>query len=436
MFNVLGLVGWFLVLIPTSKAEDSTLNQLKLIQQQLFQSSSHNSSTLIRQKCLNQYGQQSFISPYLSNMEPVLLCSVPVTESQWGNRIGEYFEAIACADIVGIHFIDTSNDLVKDIPSIRMHTHPIKLNHGNTSEITSIRELLLSTCPELKRFPYVQRGAWNRRISLIREVFTGILTQSFPSAYSQQLPAHTFDIISSPIPVISPNHLLPLIPNAAILFRCKDILLGDPRTHPYGFVNYNVYQQLIKQNATSIYILSEPLNYLHNSSLSSLNIALCMKLTTALKDHLSVYFPTAVIALRRGHAMDSIAMLSFTPTVICAPSTFCLWPGIASNQSVFFAPGLVIKTMPFISANFHWLLEPHFIRLGGVVRESYHNKYVNFSKANRLNATVQYVLDVLMKPVTLQDFQSVHELKEDGVYLCGHSGGLPCRQNTTNHTID
>jgi hypothetical protein len=55
--------------------------------------------------------------------------------------------------------------------------------------------------------------------------------------------------------------VVPLIPDACILFRCADILHHQKSFSPYGILSYNIYPMIIPLSVKTIYILTEPLNY-------------------------------------------------------------------------------------------------------------------------------------------------------------------------------
>ena len=72
--------------------------------------------------------------------------------------------------------------------------------------------------------------------------------------------------------------------------------------------------------------------------------------------------------------------------LICSASTFCLWPGIASSQTVYFpSTGYIDSLSPTqlcrhnISENFKWIIDPKI--------------YNNFTK----NSTVEEILTTLRK---------------------------------------
>jgi hypothetical protein len=285
-------------------------------------------------------------------------------QQQWGNKMAVYFEAVACADIAGHHFVtgtrfDPHDKLVHGFPVVIPHPDPLPSGEESTA-------LFRRSCPNLIPYPFVKAGAWNQRPLLLRKLINNAIQQAYPDADSSVLPLNTFDYLNNKSFLLEPS--LPLIPDVAILFRCKDILRGTGRL--YGFLNWNVYRLLLKHiKPKTIYILSEPLDYLSSSSNSSASVN-CRHISTAMVDYLTELHPSALVAVRRGHAYDSVVMLARAKIVISAPSTFTVWPGLANPNKVFFHPGNVIEFQPFLSETFYWIPYPTAIRLGRYVNEN------------------------------------------------------------------
>ncbi len=388
-----------------------------------------------RTQCLNDLKKTpltSWSSKYIDQTkEPTFICQYPLTEEGLGNRIGEYFEAMACSSLHGMHFINTYN--LPPMPNITMDA----LNHSTASNsffyhfpmvmknidpsIPSMNinreglyEGFMSKCPKLTTYPHEGKGAWVERIDLIANTLTDIVDKTFPNIMTKQyIPRLTFDNItfgSRYIPRAS--HLdetkLPLIPDAVILFRCKDILVSFP-THPYGFLRFDIYKKLIPRNVSTIYVLSEPLDYRQKRYSDNFSINTCVRLGHDLIGYLANSFPRALITLRRGYPFESFAMMSVASTVICAPSTFCFWPAFMNNnhhfvgtkkshRRVYIAPGRLFQYQPFISNSFHWLVKPLVLRL--VTRDEV--------------KTIKYedIWKKLARPVTRDDIVFANEFKQ------------------------
>jgi hypothetical protein len=156
---------------------------------------------------------------------------------------------------------------------------------------------------------------------------------------------------------------MPVIPDAAISIRCIDVLLGHTEQYsPYGFLNFNVYKQIIPIDASTIYIFTEP----HFHGKTEVMEEVCLDIMTTLVVFLDHYYPNALVALKRAHQAEAIIALSHAPIVICPPSTFCIWPAMANVNNVHFAiSGLLMSHRPlFVADNWDWIAYPHVHQFG------------------------------------------------------------------------
>lgn len=282
--------------------------------------------------------------------------------SQWGNKIAYYFEGAACADISGHHFyhefVHEPEDKFYDGMQ-KVFLHPRPRPSGNTTA-----ELFKRSCPLIYPWPFVHPGAWNQRPLLIRKLLNQGIDHAYPTAHTDYWDYNTFDVVNNR--TVLHEKSLPAIPDAAIVFRCRDIL-HHGHAQPYGFVNFNFYSKVLPIDVQTIYILSEPLSYLRHSE-EDAPAHICIHLVQEKIKFLENLYPNALIGVRRGYVYDSVLMLARAKTVICAPSTFCLWPGIANPNPVYFIPGNVIRFHPFLSESFYWVAYPPAIHLGDVRR--------------------------------------------------------------------
>eukprot|EP01032_Pedospumella_encystans_P012514 gene12514-14474_t len=277
--------------------------------------------------------------------------------------VSTYFEALACSDITGIHFVHRRPPIKGDeqaikffsaFPTVRVHPKTKATNFfflGNTWR---------KTCPAIWPHPHTWAGAWNQRPALIADVIHTAIKAVFEDVKTATVPVESFTHI---VPAKSAGSHLPLVPSAAIMFRCVDIL-HYVEGQPYGFLNFNVYTQLIPKNVTTIYVLSEPLNYMDHASSNQKN---CKEIGDFLVTFLHTQFPASTVALRRGFPIDSVAIMANTPMLISAPSTFALFPGIANPNKVYTTAGLLYFDTPYLGDNFKWIKSPALIYPGSHV---------------------------------------------------------------------
>lgn len=106
----------------------------------------------------------------------------------------------------------------------------------------------------------------------------------------------------------------------------------------YGLINYAHYRRIIPKDVGSIGILTQSLEA--NCTQWTTRRAECqfVPLCQIVTDHLATYlraaFPSAEVSVRAGEPVPMVyTRLVFAPVAtICNPSTFCLWPTIASNS--------------------------------------------------------------------------------------------------------
>jgi len=269
--------------------------------------------------------------------EPIFVSELELKESMLGNRLGHYFETLACAQIAGLHLIfiefTPSKDILFNVSMVIRHPQPA---NSRDEAITMVQR----HCNSGQTFPWSQADSiLYKNISIIKSHFENILQlilnlkhnqtniQDLPSNF---LSSNTFStVVQNQIPLDIPS--LPFLPSVSILLRCSDVL-SHHGTSPYGFVNWHNYLSLIPRNSSHVYIHSEPLNYKGSEQ----SAHFCNNLTQELVFFISRHFRKSVIAVRRGFALDGLVQLSLANLTICSPSTFCLFPALYQQHSVAF----------------------------------------------------------------------------------------------------
>ena len=97
----------------------------------------------------------------------------------------------------------------------------------------------------------------------------------------------------------------------------------------YGLLSFHTYTSLIPATVKDIYIIGEPLHYCPPGS-STCCAEVCFNVTRAITDFLAPRYPNTTILVRRGFAFDGFAQLALAKTVVCSPSSFCFFAGIAN----------------------------------------------------------------------------------------------------------
>ena len=115
--------------------------------------------------------------------------------------------------------------------------------------------------------------------------------------------------------------------------RCGDIL--QYRHHrEYGFSKYWVYADTITSSVKSIGIFSAPTDPEVCRGRDCNHLATCKALLEDLRSFLQETYPTSKVTVRNG--LDEIYIDTYSRMVLadgffCNPSTFCLYPAIAST---------------------------------------------------------------------------------------------------------
>jgi hypothetical protein len=303
-----------------------------------------------------------------TNNEVIMIIQNDLAEAYFGNRLGRYLEAVSCCDLVGIHYLNTgiteSSSFFDAFPSIVVHKSPIK-------DINYAQKAVAEQCPMLTSWPWDHAGAWNRRVSSISKIIAHAIDTSHPHAANHTIKPRSFSTIRTGSTIITAGEsesdaltevMLPLIPDAALVFRCVDLLTFIAPI-PYGFINFNVYSHYIPADAKTIYVLSETMHYEGNVDHSA-RAESCVNMSLSLLQHLSEKFPSATVALRRGHALEHFIMVQKAPTVVCPPTTFCFFAAMAGSNNAYFQESALVNVRPFVRDNFYYIASPELMLFG------------------------------------------------------------------------
>lgn len=290
-----------------------------------------------------------------------------------GNFLGSYLELITCTEsnklpIVFVfpqHYRDltiyTENNkltsieyFIQQLPVIRLHRrHHASLHdssyidykqqqqqqHHNTTRLIYDTELvyndLIKSC-SCKEYCWEHSNSkWYLHVKLVKNILSSSFEKYFDrnnnTNFKQMMNIAftTKTVIATMGDGYLRNHRYPVVPDVLIHFRCSDIVRATSATG-YGFLNFNVYLELIPRGTRLVYILSDPV---HRGT----DGAICGQLIEALIEFLSVRFPSAeVLAERGGDMIRNFAQIAFANTTICSASTFCLFPALASNGTAYF----------------------------------------------------------------------------------------------------
>jgi len=308
---------------------------------------------------------------------PTLNYQMALPSSRIGNFLGFYFEALSCASIVGMHF-KANNDgqliahferfVNSQIKEDRIQTFVSALPHSVEISSPSLNQSFyldrMKTYCQCDAFCYqYYSGAWRHKVDMIGSVFTNALANVLWKTY--EIPMETILLFGSEslrgvkleksknVEIITQGTesatSLRLIPDTTLHVRCSDIMVIPDQA--YGFLPFEVYKSLIPPATKLLYILSDS----HHRANEG---AICKVILTSLMEYLTPLFPsTSIVLIRGGSQLTSMTQMVFSNVTVCSASTFCFWPALASNNTVYYPLTSMILngTTPKLTSQFHWI---------------------------------------------------------------------------------
>lgn len=320
-------------------------------------------------------------SQSLSSLHQTLVYPFCLTTQELGNKLGNYFTEVGCAETSGLHFVTVHKqwDLLNAF-------HNIPPSVGNDSNSVPPRNSLSTSNPRLAflnglpdiivhanpapdentalanvhreckctRYCWQDRGApWVKIIPSIRKYMRAAI-----SSYLETLPKDSTTSVSPDTDFSSsaPGTRLPLIPDVAIQYRCGDNI---GFSYMYGILPFTAFLSRIPKEGTRfIYVLSDHPTRASHSPYSSR----CQTILERLFNYLKIHYPDATIVVKRGGDLFlDYARLAFANVTICSASSYCLWPSLANTGTVHFPLSSLVAgadsmaLAPNLSSNFHWI---------------------------------------------------------------------------------
>ena len=301
----------------------------------------------------------------LSHGQPILVNSPCLGSDSMGNYLGSYFESISCSYLSGLHYVAVAKvyePLSKHASSAFISHLPDFVKHNSTVAPSKARKSIMTNCRCDCSCHEHPGAAWTKSLHIIRPMFfEALLFHLNDPSTPRETTVNGTDISSEAV-----GSVLPLIPDAAVHYRCGDNFVGD-----YGFLPFRAIKDKIPLSSRTIYVLAETRNRktVEKQHLSSK----CDAILYSLWKHLCHHFPKAKVVVKRGDDIYiDMARLTFAKTTICSVSTFCLWPAIASNGTAYFPrTNLILRGTVSASLGFKWILSP------SVVLGALYTKYKN-----------------------------------------------------------
>mmetsp|Transcript_32282 Transcript_32282/g.30777 ORF Transcript_32282/g.30777 Transcript_32282/m.30777 type:complete len:387 (+) Transcript_32282:371-1531(+) len=285
----------------------------------------------------------------------ILVNSPCLGSDSFGNYLGSYFESIACANKVGLDYISVAK--VYEPKTAHAMTSfisylPNYIENKNTYSFKKIKSLLQIHCQCPSNCHEQRNAEWINGLDIIKPIISNVLLKYL----NLKLTKKNTIVEKNDLSTVPYTTKLPLIPDVAIHYRCGDNFVGY-----YGFLRFHVFKDKIPFNSKYIYILAEK-----RTRKTSKNPDLAMKCDSilhSLSTFLKLHFPNSVILVKRGDNLYiDMVRFAYARTTICSVSTFCLWPGIVNNGTVYFPRTKLIAggdvTVPL---GFIWLDEKDLI---------------------------------------------------------------------------
>ena len=314
-----------------------------------------------------------------------------------GNKLGNFFTEVGCAELAGLHFVavhkqwDLSGShtnitssagaattassstigVHKDIEKQRQIYHEVQAR-SKRAFLEALPDVIVHPNPVKSKeegFRNVQerckctRYCWGERQSAwinatssisryLRKAIGAYLETSGMEKVGTILSADT-DLTNA-----QPSQFLPVVPEVALQYRCGDNI---GFSYMYGVLPFRAFLSRIPKDTRVLYVLSDHPSRATHSPYSNR----CQTILQHLFDFLKKHWPQSTIVIKRGGDMFlDYARLAFANTTICSASTYCFWPAIASLGQVHFplsgviAGADTIDQAPDFGPRFHWIVEP------------------------------------------------------------------------------
>jgi hypothetical protein len=302
-----------------------------------------------------------------------------------GNKLGNYFTEVACAEASGLNFISAhkqwdisgahTNMTSKDGELIR-HSGAMMMESQRKAFLEALPDVIVHPTPvnstaegnkrvaelcKCGRYCWSEPDApWVNNTAVIKKYLRKALHAYMDSSESVLKEGTTIspdtDMTNAPS-----GSFLPILPDVAIQYRCGDNIGFH---YKYGLLPFFAMPPRIPKNAKHIYVLSDH----PKRSEASTYTPRCQAILEGLFEYLKKGFPDSTIVVKRGGDLFlDYARLTFSNVTICSASTYCLWPAMAHEGVAYFPiTSLVVGAdniglSPPMPQQFKWIEDPLII---------------------------------------------------------------------------
>ena len=309
-----------------------------------------------------------------------------LTTRELGNKLGNYFSEVGCAEQAGLNFLAVhkshemtnaafTNVVAKDgkvvndssnanlalnkkqkrafldaLPSLIVHPNPVDRETGKKN--------VAKKC-QCTRYCWSDVHApWVNSTESI-----GKYMRDAVKVYMSSIDTSKGTVVSTDTDMTNakPGEVLPIIPDVAIQYRCGDNIGFN---YMYGLLPFWAFKERIPKDAKTIFVMSDH----PTRNLQATYSGRCQTILGALFDYLKVHFPDSTIVVKRGGDIFlDVARFTLAKTLICSASTYCVWPAFANEGVAHFPLTSLIagadnmKLAPDFGPRFKWIQKPLLI---------------------------------------------------------------------------
>jgi len=257
----------------------------------------HRTKRFVRAKSWSKF-------PFLQR--PAIVSRSMLSEHSLGNSLAYYFQTRAYAHAIGADVVFNESgfnfsSFLQFLPRMAIHPEGI---FNSSAAIEFAKE-----CP--RNYPSLCKSS--RLLHFIPQIRT-----EMQQALRRYLNLHRISFPQDQV---------------VVYYRCGDII--SMSSTEYGFLKYNSYLKLIPTTTTSIILLVQPVSS-PSRRIDAVHAHKCQALYLDLQQWLQSKFSQAKITVVEENDV-SIAMsrMVFAETLICSPSTLCLFAAFANANQAF-----------------------------------------------------------------------------------------------------
>ena len=345
-----------------------------------------------REEFFNKHWSQSLSQTGIHDGE-VMIYSPCMSSFNLGNSLGNYFNEISCARVSNVNLVFgtllwefpqmpyeykgpdkiagngqksfiSAKELKKQSHNFEFfHALPTIFNNDSYGEMNNVTNSDNNTITDtvynrVKKNCVCSKYCWsdstapwiNNTVEIANIMNKALIAHI--SANNTKINNGT-TIESHDLSSVPPKTFLPLVPDVAIHYRCGDTVPSKT----YGFLPFQILETLIPMDSKYIYVLTDPIvraTVLAHNRFSKH----CNPIMEELHKFLQAAFPFATVIVKKGgDPFLDYYRISKANVSICSVSTFCLWPALASTNTVYFpvTPLIADNKKPDFGPNFVWL---------------------------------------------------------------------------------